>query len=422
MSHFHYKDGQLYCEQVALDAELLKQYGSPLYVYSRAAFESHYKALADAFAGLKPKICYSVKSCSNLSVLRLLKDCGSAFDVVSAGEIARVLEAGASAEQIVYAGVGKTEDEIRYALQTGIHHFNVEGESELQRIQRLAKERGQRAAVALRLNPDVDPKTHRYITTGKRENKFGLDWDKGRALFARHKDFDSVDFIGIHTHIGSQIQDPAPFVKALTRTLEFANELKAQGLPMSILNIGGGYGISYEDRQNANIARFAKALEPLLKGQGYDLYMEPGRSISGNAGVMLTQVVDIKQSGSRRFIIVDAGMNDLIRPSLYEAFHEIWPVESARDPKDIAPEDRGEPADIVGPICESGDFLGLDRAFPELSLGQVLCVFSAGAYGFSMASNYNSRGRACELLIEGDSVRIIRRREGFEDLVRLERF
>jgi diaminopimelate decarboxylase len=420
MSFFQYKNGLLHCEDLAIDDSFLEKHGTPSYLYSESALVSHFKSLREAFKDLKASICYSVKSCSNIAILKVLAECGSHFDVVSAGEIARVIAAGGEPGHIVFAGVGKKNEELAYGLDHDIHHFNVESGRELERLNKIALEKGKRARVVLRLNPDVDPKTHRYITTGKRENKFGLDWDKGRALFAGHKELKGIEFQGIHTHIGSQIQDPLPYVQALERTLSFARELREQGLNIRTLNIGGGYGIDYKTRTNIAVETFARALEPLLKDKAFELILEPGRTISGNAGILLTRIVDIKYSGERRFVIVDAGMNDLIRPSLYQAHHEIWPICSDQDPAMLTAEERGPKADVVGPICESGDFLGLDLRLPELSMGDTLAVFSAGAYGFSMASNYNSRGRGCEILVKGDQARLIRRRETIEDQLRLE--
>lgn len=418
---FVYEDGGLRCDGAALDEAFAARFGTPVYVYSAAALRDHYQAMAAAFAPLNGRICYSVKSCSNLSILALLAAEGSHFDVVSGGEVRRVLAAGIPAERIVFAGVGKTDAELAYALEVGIHHFNAEASSEVERLQALASERGMRARVALRLNPDVDPKTHRYITTGKRENKFGLDLDRAGAIFDEAARFPNVDLEGLHVHIGSQVQESGPYVEALTRVLAFADERRAAGAPLSMINMGGGFGISYEDRTGADPARFAAAVGPLLAGRGYELYLEPGRSISANAGLLLTRVIDVKRSGERRFIIVDAGMNDLIRPCLYEAHHEVWPVVSARDPREMSEEERGAPADIVGPICETGDFLARDRRFPEVARGALIAVFSAGAYSFVMSSNYNSRPRAAEVLLEDGAPRLIRRRETIEDLLALER-
>lgn len=419
-SAFKYQNGTLHCEEVKLDQDFLEKYGTPAYVYSKAAFQQHYNALKQAFGELDAQICYSVKSCSNLSVLKILDELGSHFDVVSAGEIARVLAAGADSKKIVFAGVGKRDDELAYALDKDIHHFNVESAGEVERLNKIALEKGTKARVVVRLNPDVDPKTHRYITTGKEENKFGLNWEQGRVMFSRFKELEGIDFQGIHTHIGSQIQDPKPYVQALERTIPFAHELRELGLDIRYLNIGGGYGIDYKTRTNAAADDFAKAITPLLKDQPFKILLEPGRSISANAGIMVTRVTDIKSSGSRRFLIVDGGMNDLIRPSLYEAYHEIWPLQSETDPVNLSDDQRGSHADVVGPICESGDFLGLNRKLPVMELGDGLAVFSAGAYGFVMASNYNTRGRPPELLIDGSEVKVARRRESIEDQLRLE--
>ncbi|MDF1662413.1 MAG: diaminopimelate decarboxylase [Planctomycetota bacterium] len=419
-SAFNYRNGTLHCEDVKIDRDFLETYGTPAYIYSKAAFRQHYNTLKTAFSGLDAQICYSVKSCSNLSVLKVLAEVGSHFDVVSAGEIERVLTAGGDAQKIVFAGVGKRDDELAYALEKDIHHFNVESAREVERLNAIALEKGKKARVVVRLNPDVDPKTHRYITTGKDENKFGLNWEQGRVLFARHQELPGIEFQGIHTHIGSQIQDAKPYVQALERTLPFAHELRAMGLDIKYLNIGGGYGIDYKTRTNAVADDFAKAITPLLKNEPFKILLEPGRSISANAGILVTRVTDIKSSGSRRFLIVDAGMNDLIRPCLYEAYHEIWPLVSETDPVNLTEDERGPHADVVGPICESGDFLGLNRRLPGMEIGDGLAVFSAGAYGFVMASNYNTRGKPPELLIDGAEVKVVRRRETVEDQLRLE--
>jgi len=417
MDAFEYRDGQLRCDEVSIAEALAAEHGTPLYIYSAAGFRERLSAFAEAFRGLRCSVCYAVKSSSNLSILKLVAEAGAGFDVVSGGEIERVIRAGGDPSRIVYAGVGKTDAELAFALSKGIHHFNIENESELTRLNQLAAAAGTVAPIAIRINPDVDPQTHRYITTGKSENKFGLDLEQAAALFQRRDEFSHLDFRGLHCHIGSQVQSAAPFVKALEKVAEFLRARRAEGAFIRFLNLGGGFGIDYEERCAPEPSIFAEALRPILETLDVELIIEPGRSISAHAGLLLVRVLDIKQSGERRFVIVDGAMNDLIRPCLYEAHHEIWPVESPRDPRDIPRAERGVPTDIVGPICESGDFLAKDCRLPELRPGQLLAVFSAGAYGFSMASNYNSRPRAAELLIDGAEARLIRRRESIEDLI-----
>ena len=415
MDHFSYRDGELFCDG-ARAAELAERYGTPLYVYSAATIRHHWNQVDRAFreVDLPPLICYSVKACSNLSILRLLAGLGSGFDVVSGGELRRVLEAGGDPRKVVYAGVGKTEEEIDFALASRIRLFNVEAPSELPRIDRLARARGVRAAVAIRLNPDVDPGTHRYITTGKRENKFGIDRDRARALLAETEKFRGIEVTGIHVHLGSQITDVAPYVRGVETVLEFIDSVPGLAARVRSLDLGGGFGIHYKAQEALPAQHFAAALAPLLAGRGMELILEPGRFIVGNAAVLLTRVITVKRSGERVFAICDAGMNDLLRPALYQSFHRIAPVVEHADAKVVA-------TDVVGPICESADFLGLERELPELAEGERLAIFGAGAYGFAMASNYNTRARAAEVLVDGAEHRVIRRRETYEEIVGPER-
>lgn len=420
MDHFRYEGGSLRAEGMDLSA-LAREHGTPLYVYSAATLLDHYRKVESAFRPLGGWVAYSVKACSNLSVLSLLAKEGAGFDVVSGGELERVREAGGRLDHTVFAGVGKTDEELSLALARGVHHLNVESEEELSRLDRLAKARGVRAPAALRVNPDVDPKTHRYITTGKRENKFGVDLETAWRVFAERARYPHVALHGVHMHIGSQLTQVAPFAEAVAKVVDFALEQRRRGVELRWLNLGGGFGIWYEDRAAPPVAEFAKAAAPSLEGKGFEVVVEPGRFVAGNSGVLLTRVVDIKRSGGKRFVIVDAGMNDLIRPSLYKSFHRIWPITSEVDPREGGVPEGLEPADVVGPICESGDFLGLDRALPPLERGQVLCVFSAGAYGFSMSSNYNTRPRPAEVLVEGSRARVVRRRETLDDLLGPER-
>jgi len=415
---FEYRNGVLTADGVVL-SEVARQVGTPCYVYSRSAIEANYRALVEAFAPADPLVCYSVKANSNLAVLDILRGLGSGFDIVSGGELYRVRLVGAEPAKVVFAGVGKTEPEIREALQAAILMFNVESEAELAAIDHVAGSLGAKARVALRLNPDIDPKTHRHITTGKKENKFGIDLASARELVARMGRWPNVALVGYHAHIGSQVTDPEPHARSLGKLIAFATECQPPGGEIGHVNIGGGFGIDYVPGQAPSPSAFAELLLPMLQSapRPLKLIIEPGRFIVGNAGVLLTRVVYVKRnSAGRRFVICDAAMNDLIRPALYEAHHRVWPVESeAPFQADGLP-----PADVVGPVCETADYLARERPLPEVSEGELLAVFSAGAYGFTMSSNYNARPRACEVLLEDGGYRVVRRRETYEDLVRHE--
>jgi diaminopimelate decarboxylase len=416
MDLFDYRDGALRCEGVSV-ADIADEVGTPVYVYSQGTALEHFRRLRSAFTDLDPLVCYSVKANGNLSILRMLREAGSGFDVVSGGELQRALKAGADPSTVVYAGVGKTREEIRAGLDAGILMFNVESEAELAAIEDEAAKTGRTAPVSVRVNPSVDPKTHRYIATGLPETKFGLDLDRALALAKTLPSRPHVRLDGIHVHIGSQITELAPYVEAVGKTIAFLESCRDLGLPVEWLNIGGGFGILYrEDDDPRSAEEFGAALVPMLSAAGVRLALEPGRFIIGNAGVLLTRVLYLKQSGERRFVIVDGGMNDLIRPSLYDAYHRVWPVNAD------TPVDAGGDVlcDVVGPICESGDFLAKDRHLPEVAEGDLLAVFSAGAYGASMASNYNGRPRPAEVLVDGDGWRLVRRRETIEDLLRPE--
>lgn len=423
MDDFRYDDGRLTCEGLCA-ADLAAQFGTPLYVYSRATLIAHFERLRDAFAALDPLICYSIKSCPNLSICRLLRDRGGGFDVVSGGELFRALRAGADPAKIVFAGVGKTDAEIIEALKAGVGLLNVESQSELEQLARLAAYAKTTARAALRVNPDVDPRTHLYTTTGKKETKFGVDWPETRAVFARARELNSLNLCGLHLHIGSPVNDPAPYCAAIERALELIAALRDDGFTIDTLDIGGGFGAFYQGGEAPAAADYAARIAPLLRGQGLRVILEPGRSISGNAGVLLTHVLHVKQSGGKRFVVIDASMNELIRPALYGAYHFIWPVEAGpRTPPTRAalqPFDDLVTCDIVGPVCESGDFLAKDRRLPPVQRGDLLAVFTAGAYGMSMSSQYNSRPRAAEVLVNGSEARVIRRRETYEDLIAAE--
>ncbi|MCI0339839.1 MAG: diaminopimelate decarboxylase [Planctomycetales bacterium] len=398
---------------------IAREHGTPVYVYSRRAIVGHYRRVAEAFAAVSPLVCYSVKANPNLALLRLLRDEGAGFDVVSGGELARVLRVGASPKRAVFAGVGKTDAEIEAALAADILMFNVESEGELDRIAELAVARGREAGIALRVNPDVDPSTHRHITTGKRENKFGVDFRRAQFLAERILKLPPLRLLGVHMHIGSQILEVTPYAQALRSVLEFASRARERGHPVAFVNVGGGYGIHYKDEEAKPVREFAEALAPPIRDAGFRAILEPGRFIVGNAGILLTRVLYVKESGDKVFVVCDAGMTDLIRPALYEAYHKVWPVESDR-----APFDEGSPGlvttDVVGPVCESADFFARDRRIPRPVPGDLLAVFSTGAYGAAMASHYNSRPRSPEVLVSGTETRLIRRRETVEDLWRAE--
>jgi diaminopimelate decarboxylase len=416
MHRFEHRDRELFCEGVPA-AKLAADFGTPLYVYSAGTLRDHARRIAGAFREVAPLVCYSVKANSNLAVLDVLRREGTGFDVVSAGELLRVSRIGAAPDTVVWAGVGKTDAELREGLRLGIRFFNVESEGELRRLDAIAGEEGKTAPVALRLNPDVAADTHAYVTTGRMETKFGLDADLARAAARLAAKLPHVRLRGVHVHIGSQIRDVAPYEAALAKALDFAKELAAAGHAIDTLNLGGGFGITYADDKEALPAdAFASKIVPAVRASGLRLILEPGRFVVGNAGILLARVLYLKSSGSKRYAVTDAGMNDLIRPSLYGAFHRIWPAEGP-GPDRAAAKDLQD-TDVVGPVCESGDFLGKGRLLPPLKPGALLAVFSAGAYGFSMASNYNSRPRPAEAMVDGSSARLVRARETAEDLMR----
>ncbi len=419
IAFFDYHHGSLYCENANV-SQIAVKVGTPAYVYSSASVLKSYRDLARAFAPAKPILCYSVKANANLGLLKLMAAEGAGFDVVSGGELFRALKAGADPRKIVYAGVGKTDDEIEYALRCGILMFNVESEPELENINLIAHRMGVVAGVALRLNPDVDPKTHRYITTGKRENKFGIDLERAGRIVSDLPRLRNVRLTGLHMHIGSQIIKTAPHAQALAKVGKFIAARRSRLPHLKFLNMGGGMGILYDLEKPPPAQDFAARLLPLVRKTGLRLVMEPGRFIVGNAGILLTRVLYVKESGGdKRFVICDAAMNDLVRPTLYEAYHRIWPVETnvslCRPPRNGL-----QLVDVVGPVCESGDFLAKERLLPPVQRGDILAVFSAGAYGQTMSSNYNARPRACEVLVEGDGFKVVRRRESYDDLVAAE--
>lgn len=414
MHEFKFKANNLYCEKVKV-SNLALRFGTPTYVYSYHTLISHFNKLKNAFSGLNPLICYSVKANSNLAILKALVDKGSGLDIVSGGELHRALEVGCPAERIVYASVGKTDAEIKEAIRRRILFFNVESLPELENINRLSKQLRRITQVAIRINPDVEPKTHKYITTGKLTNKFGIDFVSAYQILLLANAMSNVKITGLHIHIGSQITQSSPYIAAITKMLDFINRLRKKGIRLEYLNIGGGLGIIYNREMPQTAKTFASRIIPLLKKTGLKIILEPGRFIVGNAGILLTKVLYIKSTPRKKFVIVDAGMNDLIRPSLYEAFHNIVPLrQRAGDLK------RCGKVDVVGPICESGDFFAKGRRLPKVQEGDYLAIMSTGAYGFSMASNYNSRPRAQEVLVVGDKVFVVRKRESYEDLVHSE--
>ncbi|MDE2507299.1 MAG: diaminopimelate decarboxylase [Planctomycetota bacterium] len=419
--YFSYRDSGLYCEDVAV-ARLAEEFGTPLYIYSKSAIVAQLDGLHAAFAELDPLVCYSVKANSNLSVLKVVAERGGAFDVVSGGELRRVQVAGGNPRKTVFAGVGKTDEEIAAALEAGVLMFNVESEAELDAIARVASAMGRVAPCAPRVNPDVDPKTHRYISTGKKESKFGMHIERSLALAESAAKMPSVSLIGMHMHIGSQITTVEPYAGAASKGVEIIDAMRRLGHPVAWFNMGGGFGISYKGGEAKPVAEFARAIVPVVRESRCRLILEPGRVVVGNAGVLVSRVIFIKKSGEKTFVIQDAAMNDLIRPALYESFHRIWPVSpragATAPPDDFEAAIAGTTAcDIVGPVCESGDFLAKDRALPSIERGDLLATFSAGAYGMVMASNYNTRPRAAEVLVDGSSAKLARRRETLDELL-----
>jgi diaminopimelate decarboxylase len=425
---FRYRDGQLHCEDVDL-VRVAEQLGTPTYVYSAGTILDHYARLDAALAPLDHLICYAVKANSNRAILKLLANAGAGFDIVSGGELYRVLAAGGDSAKCTFAGVGKSREEIEYALEQGVCSFNVESEAELDHIDRIAGAKKTRAPIALRVNPDVDPHTHEYISTGSHENKFGIALDRIGTSYEQAAKMRNVEIVGAQMHIGSQIAEAKPFASAIGKVAPVVRELKSK-YGIKFLSVGGGMGIIYQRalesgsgkwwREHGNesfafsVRDYAEAIVPPLRELDVRILVEPGRFLVGNGGVLLTRVRYIKRTGAKKFAIVDAGMNDLIRPALYQSYHEIVPVEEASTSKSKST----EKIDIVGPVCESGDFFALDREMPELHEGDLLAIMSAGAYGFVMASNYNSRSMPAEALVRGDKFALIRKRQTWEDLVR----
>jgi diaminopimelate decarboxylase len=411
MNHFQRKKGVLHAEAIPLE-ELAATHGTPLYVYSTATLTRHWKVLNRSLAGLDHLVCYAVKANSNLSILSLFAKLGSGFDIVSGGELYRVLKAGGDPHKVVFSGVGKRDDEIAFALESGVRVLNVESGPELARVSIVARRLGLRAPIALRVNPDVDPKTHPYISTGLRENKFGVSVEEARRLYTAAAGDPAVEIRGVACHIGSQITTVRPFLDAIARVLSLAKDLATQGIRLGHVDVGGGLGITYEDEEPPHPDEYGLAIKKALAKFDGEVLLEPGRVLVGNAGVLATRVLYVKKSGRKNFVVVDAAMNDLVRPSFYGAYHTIELAGAPRkDAREIS-------ADVVGPVCESSDFLAKKRRLPEPRPGDLLIVRSAGAYGFAMASNYNARPRAAEVLVDGDHAVLARRRETYADLVR----
>jgi diaminopimelate decarboxylase len=413
MNHFHRRGNDLYCEEVPV-ARIASEVGTPVYIYSHATLTRHFRVFDEAFGAMPHLICFAMKANANLAVLKLFADMGGGLDVVSGGELFRGLKAGVQPQRIVYAGVGKTRDEIADALKADILMFNVESDQELHLIHQVASEMGTRARVALRVNPDVDPQTHPYIATGLKQSKFGIDIGRAAAEYEEARSLPALDVVGIHQHIGSQITSVRPFVDSLEKIAGVVRTLRRQGTDIRFINVGGGLGITYKDEDPPLPAEFAQALLGVIKDLGATLVLEPGRVLVGNAGVLVARVLYTKQSPAKNFLVVDAGMNDLARPSLYGSYHAIRPVRRIPGRDDVT-------VDVVGPICESGDFLAKDRSLPRFEAGELLAVMSAGAYGHTMSSNYNARPRAPEVMVRGDRYYVVRERETYEDLLRGER-
>jgi len=409
MHHFKYRDNVLCCEDVSIQ-EISAKIGTPFYLYSYATLKRHFQVFNAAFEDVSKLICFSAKANTNLAVLKIFSDMGCGLDIVSGGELYRGLKAGFSADRIVYSGVGKRVDEIDYALETGILMFNVESLVELELINRRAGELKKRAPVAIRVNPDVDPKTHPYISTGLKKNKFGINTEAAIESYRMADSFDHVDVVGIDCHIGSQITETKPFESALISLKTLINDLKQKGTDIKYLDMGGGLGITYADETPPPLSEYAGTITQQLKGMDIKLILEPGRVLVGNAGILVTKVLYRKSGDEKNFVIVDAGMNDLLRPTLYNAFHAIEPVVNLKKNLIVA--------DVVGPICESSDFLAVDRSISDVESGDLLAVMSAGAYGYVMSSNYCSRPRVAEVMVKDDRFHVIKTRENYGDLVR----
>jgi diaminopimelate decarboxylase len=417
MDYFSYRKNELYAEDAPV-AAIAKTAGTPFYCYSARTIRGHFGKLRSAFAEMDALIAYSIKANSTLAILKLLEAEGAGFDVTSGGELYRALKVGADPKKIVYAGVGKTAEEIREALNAGIGLFNAESAAELERIEKLAAETGKKASASIRINPDVDAHTHKHITTGKKENKFGIDMETARSLYKKYRSSKHLTLSAVHIHIGSQITQVEPYEAALKQIAAFVLELRGAGCEINAINTGGGFGIFYRGDEAKTAEDFARTIVPILKPLKCRLILEPGRFIVGNAGILVAEVQYVKKTPTKTFVIVDTGMQHLIRPMLYDAYHRVWPVHAP-----FLENEKGATAsvDVVGPICESTDVLAKERPLPALKQGDLVAIFSAGAYGFAMASNYNSHPRPAEILVDGKQFRVIRARESYDDLVRGEK-
>jgi len=420
MDYFGYKQGKLYAENVAVE-KIAEVVGTPVYIYSKATFLNHFNRIKDAFSGLDTLICYSIKACSNIHILKVLAEAGSGFDIVSGGELFRAKQTGVDTTKIVYAGVGKTDKEIIEALNAPIGYFNIESEAELENLIAISRNLGKSPKAALRINPDVAPRPHTYTTTGKKESKFGVDIDRARQVFKYGKN-GTVQLCAVHVHLGSAGKSVQPYAEALLKTVKLIDELRADGFTIEALDMGGGYGADYETSTAPSASDYASVIVPLIKDKGLRLILEPGASIAANSAILLTRVLYLKQGGKKKFVIVDAGMNDLIRPPLYDAFHFIWPAQvdtSLVPPKKFRYLNPAgcEQVDIVGPICEGADFFAKERPLPAVKRGDLISIFTAGAYGYTMSSNYNARPLLPEVLVDGDQYTVIRRRQTYDDLI-----
>lgn len=409
MHYFEYKKGELYCERVPV-SRIAQEVGTPFYLYSYRTLVRHFKVFNEAFEGIPHLVCYSMKANSNLGLIRLFVDLGGGVDVVSGGELYRALKAGADPQKIVFSGVGKKEDEIEYALKAGILMFNVESSMELQAINEVAGRVNKKAPIAIRVNPDIDAKTHPYITTGLKQNKFGIDILQAPMAYRLASELPNLKVMGIDCHLGSQLVEVDPFVEALKKLKGLVDDLRSEGMEIHYLDLGGGLGITYNDEEPPHPYEYASNILDEIRSFNCTLILEPGRVIVGNAGILVSKVLYAKENEEKRFLIVDAAMNDLVRPSYYGSFHQILPVRDDEREKIVA--------DVVGPVCESADFLAKGRTLPNLDPGELIAVMSAGAYGFSMSTNYNSRPRVAEVLVRDDEIHVIRKREDYEDLVR----
>ncbi len=411
LTPFEYRGGVLHCEDVEVE-RIAAEAGTPVYIYSASAIRARFKEYDQALEGVPHRVCYAVKANGNLSVLRLLAGEGAGFDIVSGGELFRVVKAGGDVSRVVFAGVGKNRDEIEQALEAGIHSFNCESESEIRLIDALAARMGKRASVAVRVNPDVDAATHPYISTGLKEHKFGIGIGEVEGVYERARGLTGVRMEGVACHIGSQLLDLAPLIEAAQRLIELVERLRGRGFEIKYLDLGGGIGVPYKaDDARPNVPAFLAAIRDLVKGRGLRLLFEPGRSIVAEAGALVMRLLFRKQGESKEFMVVDAAMTELIRPALYGAYHEIVPCRTSRIPGTVR-------ADVVGPVCESADFLAKDRDLPQVMPGEYMAVMTAGAYGWVASSNYNARPRAAEVMVDGCEWRVVRKRENYEDLIR----